>query len=76
MADSPNKRLLYIALIGAALLPLVIGMSEYGALFSLVALLFVILYIRSDRKKEEAKPGFPVIPKDPPGVDEPTDESG
>jgi hypothetical protein len=65
MADAPNKRMLYICVTGAALLPLVISMSQEGGMLSLEALFFVTLYIRSDRQREEAKPGFPVILNEP-----------
>lgn len=63
MADAPAKRLLYIVLIGAAALPLAIGNREVGPILSFVAIVCVILFIWSDRKRE-ARPGFPVVPKE------------
>jgi hypothetical protein len=62
--DPPEKRLLYIALIGfAAILPLAMN-RHYGAIFSLAAVACVIAFIRSDRKRGQAQQGFPVVLKD------------
>ena len=61
MPDPPEKRLLYVALIGVgAILPFAIN-RDFGAPFSLVSILCVALFIRSDRKRTSARPGFPVI---------------
>ena len=67
MADTPGKRVLYISLIGLAFLPLMANpyQREIGAVGALVSLLLVLLYIRSDRRRNEARSrGFPVIPKE------------
>jgi hypothetical protein len=66
MPDPPEKRLLYVALIGmGAILPLAIN-RDFGAPFSLVSILCVVLFIQSDRKRTSARPGFPVIFKPAP----------
>jgi hypothetical protein len=66
VTDSQHDRLRYIGLIGlAAIVPLFLGMYPIGAILSLVSVLFVILFIRSDRKRKAAQRGFPVIPKTP-----------
>ena len=66
MADTPDGRVLYICLMGLALVPLIIGTYPLGEILSLAALFFVVLYIRSDRKEQESRQrGFLVIPKDP-----------
>lgn len=61
-----EKRLIYICLLGmAAIFPIVINPYE-GPYISLAAIFFVLLYIRSDRKKTQDQPGFPVITKTDP----------
>jgi hypothetical protein len=62
--DRPQeKRIIYICLLGmAAIFPIAINPSE-GPYISLAAIFFVLLYIRSDRKKVEDRRGFPVITK-------------
>ena len=62
MADPPHKRLLYLSLIGvAAIVPLTVN-PIYGGPFSLLSVLCVGLFIRSDRRRTK-QPGFPVTAK-------------
>ena len=61
MADPPEKRVLYIALIAfAAIVPLAVN-RDFGGIFSLASVLCVAAFIRSDRRRTRARPGFPVI---------------
>ena len=63
LPDPPEKRLLYIALIGfAAIVPLAIN-RPYGAVLSFAGLTCVILFIRSERKRRREQRGFPVVLK-------------
>jgi hypothetical protein len=56
-----EKRILYICLLGfAAILPVAIN-PRYGPYLSLIAIVFVIFYIRSDQKRTNEHRGFPVI---------------
>ena len=66
MPDPPEKRLLYVALIGMGAILLLAINRDFGAPFSLVSILCVALFIRSDRKRTSARPGFPVIFKSAP----------
>ena len=64
MLDSAERRLLYIGVIALAIVPLVLAPGQVGGILSLAGLFFVILYIRSDRKRQDAtRRGFPVILK-------------
>lgn len=66
MADEPQKRLPYIALIGiAAIVPLAIN-RDFGGLFSALSLMAVAFFIHSDRARARARPGFPVIMREQP----------
>lgn len=75
MADPPSRRLLYIGLIGwAAVVPLALAGLDYGPFFSFVTLMFVMLFIRSDRRRQAGVRGFPVIFKSRPGHPDDRDE--
>ena len=59
--------MLYISLMGlAVIVPMAVGMHPVGEIIALMSLFFVVLFIRSDRKREQSRPGFPVIPKEAP----------
>lgn len=64
--DRPGKQVLYICLIGLALSVAFLNPFKFpiAALASLCCLLCVVMYIRSDRKREQSRQrGFPIAPK-------------
>ena len=65
MERQQEKRIVYICLLGAAaIFPIAINPWQ-GPYLALVAIFFVVLYIRSDQKKmKEEQRGFPIITKD------------
>ena len=66
MRDRPAKQVLYICLIGLAFAVAFLNpfKREVAAVGSLCCVLCVLLYIRSDRNREEdRRRGFPVIQK-------------
>jgi predicted membrane protein len=65
MRDRPAKQVLYICLLVLAFAVAFVNPwhIEVAAIASLICVMFVMMYIHSDRKRErERRRGFPVIP--------------
>ena len=66
MRDRPGKQILYLCLLGLAFGVAFINEFErlVAVLGSLCCVMFVLMYIHSDRKRERERPrGFPIAPK-------------